>query len=281
MRWILIILFFVSCKNEDPCNYIEDYYPFIYKAQTEYRVGNFEASKKLYEKAFEKCTCIRPHHYQYANTLESLKSNSIIEAVKEAISKGCTLDKFSDTTKYKFLTSLEEWEHIKNSYTTNRNKYLETVNFDLRDSIKLLSQLDQEIRTRKDLPDVIRRKFMIENDRKVQERLWNLFLKHGYLGIQQIGGDDIDGESASVTAILLHTPEKERFEKWIPFLIQAIKDGKCYPEQVAYLIDQHQVYNGNPVKIGVIYGSEVRDVRESNKLRHEIGLPPIRNIKEE
>ena len=284
IMFIFFLSFLTSCQEPEECQYIKDYFPLTSTAAFYIDIGNYEEAYNLYSQVFEVCEPIRlTNHndlYDYAKCAVKLGKQNTKEIIIHSFKQGVSIDSYKgDKDFHPFIyydqwQKTEDWNVIERIYQEIRQQYLQKVNYELRDSIYRLQELDQEYRRRSDLPDSLRRVKGIRRDIEVQRALHDLIIEYGFIDIPAIGGIDIDGRSVSISAILLHTPDSVRVNYWIPYLQEEINKGNCSPYTLGAMIDQLHLYNGKKAKLGVMVGSQIESKEEADRLRLKIGLPP-------
>ena len=272
----------MNCHVEKTCDYIKDYFPLTSTADLYVEMGKYQEAYELYTQAFRACPPVRINHhndlFNYAKCAMMVEKSDADDIVILAIEQGVSLEAFQlDEVFHKLRFDQdyqlsEEWIRVKELYPKIRETYLYSVDQMLRDSIKKLTRLDQEYRRRSAVPDTLRRVLGIERDREIQTSLKDLIAEYGYIDIPLIGGADIDGEIVSIATILMHTPDDDRLNYWIPLLTKEVRRGRCSPYVIGALIDQYHVYNGRKQVLGMM-SDHVADVQQANLFRSQIGLP--------
>lgn len=288
---VLLSIIVISCKSkifqenktsllqeQKEVNYIP-YYLKVYKADSLYLIGNYERSYQILDSLFKK--------YEPLN-LEKYKEYETYLACSFVLNK-------KDSLKYKFLRGIEKYgvnvryikydtilqkafkscaislEEIENC----RKLYVKKLNFNLRDSIKLICKDDQEVRAN-GVVDYKKIKFM---DSLNQIKLKNIFGQYIYPHEKLIGEFYIDSTEIDLRFVYLHTEDNFRINYLLPKILKAVKSGKAYPEWYSESLDRYyeekfgkQLYGSYNLKRETSV-TRVFNFKKIDSIRKSIGLP--------
>ncbi|MDG5493199.1 tetratricopeptide repeat protein [Psychroserpens sp. SPM9] len=280
---ILLLILFISCANKEDseCNYITDYYPYTAKAEVEFYKGNYEDAYKYYQKAFKNCEAIRMGMQRdtdfFAKVCAELNKESLaIEYIKKAISKGSTLGTFQNDESFNNIFKSEQGKKLIEEYDNMRQKYINSLNMDLRNEIQEMIKIDQALLGH---PEE-RIKVFKKNDKRLVEILEKL----GYPNEQVVGNFGVDFSSADPRILLLHTDDSIRMSYFIPKIKELVKKGQCPPITLGSMYDNLEIYNDRPQTHGTYKNSRgnsnmIPDINRVNTNRKEIGLPSLKITK--
>jgi hypothetical protein len=263
------------CKQK--CNYVDDYYPLIYRATLAHESNDHETAVGLYQEAFAICSALNTPTYNeliaYAKSLNSEKQfDQAIGIIQMGLEHGILLRSY-ETPEFVYLFSTSDGKKLKSDYNSIRKVYLGSINLDLRNQIQDMLKLDQQYRIlgdtqKSDSVDAIHLK-----------TLFDIIEKHGYPNEDLIGHNSVDFNPTSFKTLLLHTPDSFRVNYLIPKLTEFVKVGTCPPLVLAHITDQYLLFGGKQQIYGTVRSYEERypmlieDLDQVNTNRVAIGLP--------
>ncbi len=279
----LIFAIASSCHQDKDknCDYIHNYYQFIYQAELAYEMGEYETAYQYYETGFETCTPINTATYNEIRKFAEIcvrlgYLDKAIDFIHLDIQNGAELKWMLADSVLADAFGTERGTRLIVDYPKLREVFLNNINLDLRKLIIEMSHSDQQFRQggyiqqKQDSIDIL-------NCRKLIE----IFESFGYPNETVIGGYNIDQMFVNVGTILLHTEDSIRMNYFVPKLTEFVRMGTCSPITLGTVIDQFYLYNGEPQRYGTYRGQGVRyatmieDRNQVNKNRIGIGLPPL------
>lgn len=289
---VLIAVIIVACnftsKNNNSrtssaqCNYIKEYYQLIYQADVSFLKKDYKACLSSLTKAFNSCNPIEmPMYYEISTAARCSallrKKDMCFQFLEEAILKGATLEMFEKEEIFRKIMEDERWEKLKYEYPKMREKYLKSINLNLRQEIIKMIEDDQLYRTSNNKENLIRQNIIDSlNTLKIVE----IFNKYGYPNEKIIGNYTIDNKDVDISSLLLHTKDSIRIAYFIPKLREFVETGASSPSTLGVVIDQYQLYNGLPQIYGTYRSrngtmAQLLNQEKLDSLRTSIGLPPI------
>lgn len=273
-----------NTKIEKEVNYIP-YYLKVYEAKGLFEQGNYERSFEILDSLFRKYEPLNQFmvdEYKTYLQLAYLSSNKHI--FPKALIKGIEEYGLSDLVfENDSIMNLVYKESGLDSvqYTTHWSRYLDKINFGLRDTIKEMVKRDRfKNREDWDTPEGARRLDSIDSINSVL--LKYIFEEYGYPGESVIGNGAIALKreespiSVVISGVLLHTRDSIRQAYFLPKMLEFVKQGKAPPLFYARMVDQLEVYHQRPQVYGTYTNVMVKDSSKLDGLRKSIGLPPIK-----
>ena len=274
---ILFVLLLISCSENrrTTCDYINEYYPKVYKAQLNYNQKNYKKAFDLYTLAFESCepknTVGNYEMNKYAETAAILGKKKIaLDFIERNLNHGMLLRYYTNNPNFFEVLKTERGKKIISNYDSLRKRYLENINIELRNEIQKMIKEDQaHVREQEKRNAVFK---------KNTKRLIEIFETIGYPGEDIVGPYNVDFQNADITILLLHTSDSIRVNYFIPKLEQYVKNGTCDPKTLGAVIDNYHLFNDDPQIIGTYEKREenmIPDTNQVNKNRIKIGLPTL------
>ena len=278
---IFIILIFLcfSCKSsytkigDKKANYIP-YYLKVYEADSLYIVGNNKHSFEILDSLFKKYEPINLQmYYEVINYMKLKvilnKQTSKKELKRWIVKYGVSLSRLeNDSLLRYYYTSRNKWL-IKN-YPKFREKFMTSINLDLREEINKMIFQDQYYRNNNYQANIDKQNRI---DSINSKKCINIFKKYGYPNDKIIGDFSIDKRVINISTILLHTKDKERIDYFLPKVLEFIKKGQAPPKVYALMYDQYYLYNGSDQYFGSYSNPTDTPTNELNARREKIGLP--------
>ncbi len=293
--FLLPILFFYSQgakieKEPYSCNYITDYYPFIYDGLIEYERGEYEKSFIFFNEAFSNCEPKNTVTYYELDKMSEVcaRLKDFINAdkyIRTACLKGRKLVYILEDSVFQAFFRSEIGKKLITDSSLIRKEYLSNLNLTLRNELIKMKADDQLYRQSG-------HQFYLDNTQKANvidslnsQRLITIFDSIGYPNEQIIGNHSIDGKHVSLNIILLHTKDSVRMNYFVPKILQFVKNGDCEPELLGNIIDQYYLYNSQPQIYGTYSGqnteyAEMIDRDSVNLNRLSIGLSTLEQKEE-
>ena len=261
-----------NCKE---CNYINDYYPLIYKAQLKYLQEDLDSAFQYISKAKEKCELLNTpdilERVMYAEILIDRKNyNDALESLEELIRVGFPFEFLEYNEALKILKQNRKWEDLRKLSLQINARENNFFNWKLRDEILEMVKVDQLIR-RSNMDYEERQKI----DSVHQKRIKEIFETYGYPNEKLIGFRK-PNERVDITIMLMHFNDLKYFK---PKLLGFIKKGDCNPYTMASIVDSND--RQNKLYTYGIYSSvdstQIIDFPNLNSRRKALGLRTLEN----
>ena len=267
-----MVMLSCAARNTDKMDYLNDYYPSIYKSDSLFHYsGSKEDAFLLYRSVYKKHPVLGNDFYDsYKNYLKSgyLTHNdfggrkSLITYLK---SQAGYLTYKSDDSLLNVIYKayLIDDDDIEKIITHSRKK----IKVRLRDSIIVIKERDQENNRSIN-------KTLIKNDSMNEKSLLRIFNNEGFPGYDKIGGEGPKRENLNLTAVLMHMNYGKNYETFKAKLYTFLKNGELDPLTYALFIDKHNNTNRKPSEYGYLSSSQIDTIR-INSNRKKIGLPTL------
>lgn len=273
----------IRCNNKLK-NYIDDYYPLVYRGDLEFFKEHYEESYRYLKEAAD---MLEPTNFEPYRELEKLANlaarledtEASIDYIQQLIARGYPLETFQRDSSYAVLWELPSWKELVANYPEMRDAYQKTINYALREEIREMNELDQKYRARPDLQE--HRNEQLRLDSVNIKKLKDIFEQWGYPGPQLIGYIPPDStEQLGVLNILMRTPGDIRQEYFIPKLKSFVEKGTCPPNDLGLLIDQYYLIREGYQLYATMTGPNglfpIKDGRKLDERRLAIGLPTLK-----
>lgn len=231
-----------SQTNKKEYDYIKNYYQFVYEANYNYEIGNDSLAYNLLKKAESNCPLLNQSGIYEIDILAKLsvkfnKSNDALNYIEVLLKKyGYKFSRFENDNVFKSLSTKSKWKKLKKNAEKIHKEYLKTVNFSLRNEIKLITAKDQEVRLR----GVIDWKEVDSVDRVHEERLKVIIKEFGYPDENIIGNNNLvenDEIPPHIDALIMHISD---IDYWKPIFLDLIRRGKAPANIYGCLVDSIQ-----------------------------------------
>lgn len=281
---ILVILMNIGCASDQKtkCNYIEDYFPKVYRADLEFDLENYEEAFNLYKDVFSSCDA--------KNTLglneigDYTESSAILgkfdvtyEYAKKQILNGVELNRFQNNENFTKFWSSEFGKKLESDYEKLRKEYIENVDFNLRDELVSMRSSDQMYRGRNSNSDWTKQDSI---DKIHEKKLIEIFETVGY-PTDEIVGPNTMNYTVDLGLFLLHTKDSIRMNYFVPKVKGFVENGTAPPRSLGTMIDQFYLYNDEPQIYGTYgaqgggYANMIDDLEKVDSNRVSIGLQPL------
>ena len=296
MKKILSLYFFIlSCTNTySQSNYIE-YHKDARLIESHILDSSYLKAVKLYKDLFSKYDFVFAEDcFRAAQTAAFINDsvNSFL-FLERAIHQGVTKESIVHDSILIDLKKMKDWSMFENNYDSIRDEYLATIEWDLRQKINEIYDLDQKHRDKHELHpwNFLWRPFIWIKWKKttkkiVENELIPFIRKNGFPNEKLIGIDEASFhhkqkhdhlKSNYAFMILIHYYSIPRTADFNELLLSQIKSGNIHPRQYASLIDfQAYVGKGKYYK-GLHYNEwhhskNEKEIEQINKNRIKIGL---------
>lgn len=304
------ILFSIAFKTLNAQNYIDNYYPSIYKAEANFQKKKFKEALEYYKEAFSKEEPLRPNLNMAIKCAIKAKQYEIATKWLElSVSKGADWKKIDGLKK---LKSKIDWDFEKEKLIDIRLKWQNSLDSGLIEELEKMVEKDQLYRTGKlkkyrtvvvktdtikswstdsliFIPQIgfnIQRKYDEENIK----RLIEILNRKGYPEERLIGPFKEKREYQDVFTgiglIVIHGFFLREYKDTLTTLLKKeIKEGRCYPELLGYSLDYSegsvsQTYGtGHFLKFSFppFHLYKLKYPNELNRYRAGIGMEPLDN----
>lgn len=289
---ITFLLILISCKSkltnnnfdkkmsDKEINYIP-YYLKVYEADSLYLVKDYNRSYTILDSLFRKFKPLNLEKYKEYETYISCafvlnKKFNIKDSILQSI------EKYGSNTRYFKYDSLMNLAY-KNSRISDEEAFKATkiyrnkINFQLRDSIRIICEEDQRYRQKSNLSYEEIHKIDSINELK----LTKIFSKYNYPSERIIEEFYIDSTDINLRFVFLHTREEFRMNFLLPKILNAIKKGESYPGLYTESYDRYLERTTDKQLYGSYRLTREKKVVELineikiDSIRKSIGLPSI------
>lgn len=287
---LLMTIFLLGTKAVIGQNYL-NYYCSINKAEIAHLDKEFLQADSIYQSAFAMVEKPFKDDYLLAaiNSEKLNDSKTTYEYLKNGVSVGLSIKRVK-----KQLSEFKQsdlWDRLKEEYESIHEKYLESLNLELREELLEMVDKDQAARH----PIFGSAKKMKRIDTRNHLRLLEIIKKNKgkWPGRFTIGDGNTGGKYAyGEVTIMLHHFSKEQVNELKPILVDAIVSGDLLPYNVAYPLDYKNIKTIGERRRGktILYdmclpiGSYVRtggktvvicDCEKAEEERKIMGLEPL------
>jgi hypothetical protein len=263
---------------------VTTYYQKIYQADYEFESKNYEKAFEIYQSAFQTCPPINTPGYNERGKFAELcavlgKEQLSLEFLEEKFKHGYELQWIQEDSVFARVLSSTKGKALIENYNNLREQHLTSINLELRDEIQQMQRSDQKYRG-ENYQDNLSKQDSIDSYNT--NRLIEIFESVGYPTADIIGHYSVDRQPTIITAILLHTDDSIRMNYFVPKLSHFVRNGTCSPQTLGSVIDQFHLYNGEPQIYGTYQGANTKyadmiaDLKQVDKNRISIGLPPLK-----
>lgn len=272
---ILILLLFptiIFCQNKK-CNYIDDYYPTIYKAQIEYYQKKYDSAYFHLKTAENKCGL---RYDGTTNEIEILaelefrkkKFKQSANYLKKLVENGYPFKYIEEDSIYTDFRNKKEWISLKLQSDKIYEKWKSNINWDLRAELIKINEEDQRIRT----TNVSKEEFE-RVDSLNENRLKEILAQYGYPTNNLVGNWYIDEKLASIGTLIMHLKDVDYFK---PKFYDYVKSGTSEASLYASIVDSNDRMRG--IFTYRIYSNlkddQIEDLPNLDKRRISVGLRP-------
>jgi hypothetical protein len=285
----------LSCTNSySQSNYIE-YHKRARLIESHILDSSYVKAVKLYEDLFSTYDFVFAEDcFRAAQTAVFINDsvNSFL-FLERAVHQGVTKETIVNDSILIDLKKMKDWSLFENNYDSIRDKYIAAIDWDLRQKINKIYDLDQKYRDKHELHpwNFLWRPFIWIKWKKttkkiVENELIPFIRKYGFPNEKLIGIDEasfhhkqnIDHiKSNYAFMILIHYFSVPRTSDFNNLLLSQIKSGNIHPRQYASLIDFQAKCGKEKYYNGLYYNEWHRSKNENelqqiNKNRIKIGL---------
>jgi hypothetical protein len=244
---LIISLGLFSCKSnytrigDKKANYIP-YYLKINEADSLYVIGDYKRSHDILDSLFAKFEPANTdRHHEYGRYLMSCVAINDTINIKKKIAYsyknyGAMQIPFDPIDSYIYLQTIYKQDSIY--FLKQRNKYLKKIDYGLIGTLQEMVKLDQTYKRQNSIED---EKIDSINSLKLKDIIKNNVYPNYYV----VGYFEPDLNIYAQIATLLMHQDKVTVFKYLPIIENAIKKGKCSPEEYAAIYDKCMWVNGN------------------------------------
>lgn len=276
-KYILFLLIglSISCQKEskEPCDYIEEYYQDVYKAELAYWEKEYDEAYALLKDVESRCTLLNQNAIYEPRLMARLcvkvgKPQDAFPYIERVLKEGMHFDTLQNDPVFEILHEYEEWKYLKSKEADYLLAYRNNLNSDLRNEIMSMNELDQVVRINE-----ARREDMKEIDSLNKKRIKEIFEEYGYPSYDLVGKPRM-GERTDIIVMLMHFLEPEYFT---PLLLDGARKGIAPPGYVGYVVDRKELAESDKFTYGIYDNAdsiEIKDFQNLDKRRIAVGLPP-------
>ncbi len=273
-RFIVVSLFFcIACQKKEACDYLEDYYQTVYKAELAYWENEYQTAYDLLKTVESRCTLLNQEIIREPQMLARLcvlleKDKEAFPYLEQMLKEGMNFETLENDPILNSLKKYKEWTVLKSKEITLLIAYRNSLNQELREEILRMNREDQEVRVNES-----RKKDLKSIDSIHKKRMKEIFKEYGYPHYRLVGKPRM-GEKTDIILLLMHFLEPEYFS---PLLIESTRQGIAPPGYVGYIVDRKDLAKGDKFTYGIYSNAEasqIKDFKNLNKRRISVGLPP-------
>lgn len=281
---LVISILIISCKSQllkqeikPDINYIP-YFLKVYEADSLYLTNNYKRSYEILDSLFKKFKPLNLEKYkEYETYISSAFMLDKKINFKDSILK--SIQNYGSNPRYFKYDSILNLAYLhskisKKESLESNEIYLSKLNFSLRDTIKKMCAIDQDVRNK-----YTSYNNEIKNiDSINQIKLKSIFIKYGYPEEKLIGEYYVDSTNVNLGAILLHTNKDFRLNFLLPKILESVKMGKAYPQMYTESMDRYLYDYQNKKELYGSYTGKKKNLlypKKIDSIRKSVGLPSI------
>lgn len=288
---IILLVFFMANINFSFSQI--KYYELRWKADSCYKVKNYEGAVSNYKDAFSIKTGSINDYYDAACSASLSGDTSLaFKYIETIIEMGFeSLERLKNDNDFNSLRGLNTWNKLldfaKEKEIVRESKY----NQQLKKELLLIYENDQKYRLKlnehykksgygvTDKNTKLIEDSMVIADSLNLKKVEQIIKNYGWLGTKEVGKN----ASNAIFFVIQHSSPNV-IEKYLPLLRECVKKDNALPEFLALMEDRLAMYHG----LKQIYGTQVRcdttgkcwvyqieDEKNVNRRREEIGLEPL------
>lgn len=262
-------------KNKK-CNYINDYYPLVYRAQIKYLENDLDSALYYLNRAKNSCDLLNTkdivERVIYAEIQVKKENYGLaFESLEELLLTGFPFEYLEYNESLEELKKKKEWKRLKELSVEINDRNNDFFNWELRNEILDMLKSDQEVRN--DYPlDYDEVKAVDDSN---QKRMKEIFENYGYPNEKLIGYSN-KNENVDISFMLMHFDDLDYFK---PKLLEYIEQGECNPYTLASMVDSND--RENKIYTYGIYSlvdsTEIKDFPNLDRRRKSIGLRTLKD----
>lgn len=270
-----LILICAWMTRGQECNYIKDYYQWVYQAEVDYLEENYQAAYQKLKKAESHCRLLNQPGINEMRMMAVLsekfgQKDKAFEYLHTLLKQGYPFKDLSNDKAIENLKSYPEWRDLEErsiQYAEQFNKNLD------KGYIQEVEQLVKEYEYLKSGRLAPETTAVVDSVNEVL--LGKLLRRKGYPTVSNIGYERIDLRNFDV--LFTRVKDTGYFKQ---VLLGFVKRGKGSPSAIALMIDLKQEQS-NSGKYNFVYGiadnldsTSIRDFKNVDRRRIMIGLSP-------
>ena len=277
----------MSGKKNGYLSTVRQYDALITKADSCYRLKNYDKSLNYFEQALKYSSCIKGVHLYNAACVAALSGNTD-QAVtwlrqRMRLEPKWYMRDFNRDKDLEPLRKDKRWQELISEMDARRNAVEKQYDNALRSKLLKIEEADQQIRqlwmnasaknpTDKQQLDSIYA-VMAKVDSVNQKEICGILDSKGFVG------KSVVGEACSAFWVVIQHSPLELQQKYLPIFQKAVKNGDLQPSSVAMMEDRINMFQGKPQK----YGSQIRNGRvwmlldesKVDQWRAQVGMKPL------
>lgn len=270
----VIILFITSCNEKPPCDYIENYYQEVYRAELAYWEQDYQKAYDIFKKVEARCgllnqTLTREPEMMAKLSIKVGEPQKAFPYMERMLKEGMSFDTFLNNEIYSVLKEYEEWGYLERNASQFADEFENSINQELRAELIMMNDLDQKVRQHPIDYDEMERVDSIH-----QARIKEIFKTYGYPSKSLIGKDNFNrGERVNLGTLFFHFDDTTYFK---PVLLKMIREGKAPSDILGNMLDSQQRSRGY-YDYGIYDNLDSTYIWNYNKLdelRMSVGLAP-------
>ena len=287
-----LLLILASCKNGSEnknssvalaeegkaCDYIEEYYQTVYKAEIAYLKQEYQKAFNLLKEAESRCELLNQSIINETEMLAELyvrldEPEGAFPYLYMLLRKGYTFSSIDNNEIFNVLKATPEWGKLKREAPVIENEFKENINIELRKELLAMRVEDQRVSIDGFDSAVSSRTHGIH-----QERIKDIFIQYGYPNSDLVGHGYFN-ERPDIGVMLMHFKDTTWFK---PRLLNYIRKGEAPADVLANMIDRRRV-NTNEYTYGIYHytdSSEIKNFHDLDRRRLSVGLRPYNMQKE-
>jgi len=278
-RVFLFALLFISnislsISQDCKCNYITDYYPYVYNAEIKYLNNEYDEAYSLLNIAATNCGLLNQPDILESIIFAELSArkqlfNQAFEYLEKVLENGFNYSYLENNPNLKSLQSHPQWGELRENVLKYEKHFDSMVNHTLRRKVIDLIKKDQSLRF-VDNKNKEEYKKMKEQDSINFIQIKNIFEMYGYPNTSLIGYSNLD-ENTDIMFMLMHFNDTLYIK---PKLLEFIRKGECSPYVLGYFVDSNDRGKGM-FTYGVyqnIDSTKIKDYKSIDIRRESIGL---------
>ncbi len=271
---LFVVILFCACQDKPECDYIEDYYQDVYKAELAYWQEDYQEAYDILKKVEARCGLLNQSITREPEMMAKLsikvgEPKKAFPYIERMLKEGMSFTTFTTNERYDILKEYEEWAYLERNAARFAQEFEDNINQELRAEIIAMNHLDQKVRE-----SPIDYTEMGRVDSIHQNRIKEIFNQYGYPSRQLVGMDNFQkGERVDLRTLFFHFDDTIYFK---PVLLKMIRDGDAPADILGNMLDSRQrsrgfydywIYDNSD-------STDILDFKNIDKRRIAVGLAP-------